>query len=367
MFSLAVMFGVFLFRKKYDKPSDYFLLLYGMIIIIPYFLLYDIWGGMTLIGLIAVAMPFLGVMIICELKFKSLQLTFFSEEFAILIIFLFSVAVVFALLVNPPANASFDIYNSYLRRLESRALYGDRTLIAYASSIVMNCMLALIFFWGVMRGKVFFLIASMFIYMGFYYIYGVKSPLLYMFFAGGFAFFLRQSGGDVKFFNFIYYVILMIFILAWLEFLFFGYSYLEDYIIRRVFYVGSYLVGAYLHVVGDDDFSLLQGLVVAKSASMYVGEDFLGSPGLNANTNAFLYMLLQYGVLGYLFAISLVGMVLVFLNSLSHRSEVFLFISLIFGVLILEQSVTTTLLSSGVGLLLVIFHFSRKREKFFFN
>jgi hypothetical protein len=362
MCALVVIFGVYLFRREYEKPSDYFLLLYGMVVLIPYSLLYDVWGGFSAVNFIAVLVPFFGVMIFCRVRLKISPVTVVSEEVLVKFLLLLSVFAVVALLINSPVSSSFSLVDSHVRRLESRELYGTRTFVAYVSSIVMNCMLPLMFFWGVLRSRVVFVAFSIFLYIGFYYIYGVKAPLIYMFFAGGFAYFLRRRGGEIKFFNIIYYMFLSMFVLAWVEFWLFGYSYVEDYLIRRIFYVGSYLVGAYLQVISGTDFSFATGLLVSKSASMYVGEDFLGLSGLNANTNAFLYLLLQYGLGGYLCAITLVGVVLVYLNSLCLRSEVFVFISLMFGVLVLEQSVTTTLLSSGIGVLLVLFYFSRKRE-----
>ena len=362
MCALVVMFGAYLFYREYERPSDYFLLLYGMIVLMPYALLYDVWGGFSAVNFITVLVPFFGVMIFCRVRLRVLPVIVVSEEGLVKFILLLSMFAVVALLINSPVSSSFSLVDSHVRRLESRELYGTRTFVAYMSSIVMNCMLPLMFFWGVLRSRVVFVVFSIFIYVGFYYIYGVKAPLMYMFFVGGFGYFLKKRGGEIKFFNIIYYMFLSMFVLVWVEFWLFGYSYVEDYLIRRIFYVGSYLVGAYLQVIGGADFSFATGLLVSKSASMYVGEDFLGSSGLNANTNAFLYLLLQYGLGGYLCAITLVGVVLVYLNSLCLRSEVFVFISLMFGVLILEQSVTTTLLSSGIGVLLVLFYFSRKRE-----
>src|SRR5690606_24788275 len=136
------------------------------------------------------------------------------------------------------------------------------TVIAYVSSIVMNGILPLMAFWGVLRGRYGFILASVFVYSVFYYIYGVKAPLVYMIFAGGVGVCLAHVGGEVRFYRLIFYSIFILFVVSWLEFCFFDYSYVEDYLIRRIFYVGSYLVGTYVHAVASDDVSLLHGLLV---------------------------------------------------------------------------------------------------------
>src|SRR5690606_786316 len=82
-FALTVAFGVYLFRKEYDKPSDYFLLLYGMVVIIPYALLHDIRGGVSAIGVIAVVVPFFGVMFLCRLRLELSAVAVVSEEAAV--------------------------------------------------------------------------------------------------------------------------------------------------------------------------------------------------------------------------------------------------------------------------------------------
>jgi hypothetical protein len=222
----------------------------------------------------------------------------------------------------------------------------------------MNGLLPLMVFIGILRRKFAYILTGLIFYVVVYYLYGVKAPVLYMLFSGGFAYFLRRSSGFAAFYKSIYYMLLSIFIFAWIEFWVFDYSLVEDFVVRRIYYVGSYLIGAYFDALSSTDFSWMSGLVIEGPASMYIGEDFLGLPGANANTNTFLYFLLQYGIFGYLFSIALVGVVLLLLNSLRSKSDVFVFLSLMYAVLVLEQSATTALLSSGIGVISTFFFFS---------
>lgn len=355
---LAILFASYLIHRKYEKPSDYFLLLYGLIVVAPYMLLYDIWGGGWRYLLLIVA-PFFLVMLICGLRFRVPTVSVILEDNVVKGWLLVSLIIVVFLLLNRPLSASLSLADTYVRRLEARALYGSGTLVAYMSSIVMNGVLPLLAFVGVRKKNILLCFFALLIYLVFYFIYGVKAPVLYMLFAGVFAYFLRKDGGGGKFYWLIYYIFVSLFAVAWLEFFLLGYSYAEDYIIRRVFYVGSYLIGAYFDVLDGVDFSWVSGIPTSKPASMYVGEVVLGQPGTNANTNTFLYLLAQHGIGGYVLAITVVSGVLASLNSLRFKSEVFIFLSLMYSVLILEQSATTALLSSGIGVLTVCFYFSR--------
>lgn len=362
---VMIVFGAYLFGRKYKNPSDFFLILYGMIVIIPYGVLHtiyssggdDIWQNIFLIFL-----PFSSVLVFCSNKLNIPNVTLISQNKLMRLILALSVITVGTLLINPPSTASFSLLDSYTRRLEARDVYGSGTLLAYMSTIVMNSMLPLMVFCGVLQNEFKYILISVLLYVGFYYIYGVKAPIMYILFSCVFAYYSRRYGGLYDFYNTIYYIFVSFFILAWIEFALFGYSYVEDYLIRRVYYVGSYLSATYFDTLSVADFSWIYGLTVDKAASMYIGEDFLGLPGTNANSNTFLYFLLQYGFPGYIFSIMLVTGVLLLLNSLRFKTNVFVFLSLLYAILILEQSATTALLSSGVGVLTILFYFSRANE-----
>lgn len=359
---LTVFFGAYLFLRKYKKPSDYFLLLYGMIVVIPYCVLHEIYIGNdvnVVASLVLIFLPFAVVALLSSLNIKIANMPVISQDGLMRLIFAFSVIVVCALLINPPLTASFSLLDSYTRRLEARDVYGNGTFFAYMAALVMNAILPLIVFFGVLRKEIGYIAVGMILYLCIYYIYGVKAPVMYMLFFGVFAYYLRFPSGGEFFYNSIYRIFVSIFIFSWVEFLVFDYSYVEDYIIRRIYYVGSYLIGVYFDALTANDYSWNAGLATEKAASMYIGEDFLGLPDANANTNTFLYFLLQYGLGGYLFSILIVGGFLLILNSCRFRSDVFAFLSLMYAVLVLEQSATTALLSSGVGVVFFLFYFSR--------
>lgn len=339
-------------------------MLYGLVVIIPYVVLHDIWrsdGSVIIIDLILLLVPFFCILFIANVNLNLPECSFFSEKMVVWMIFMVSILAVLLLLLRQPLTASFSLDDAYIRRLEARDIYGAGTFQAYISSMVMNSALPLFTFLGIFQRRVIYLLVGFILYLVFFYIFGVKAPVLYMIFAGLFACFVKINNGVGYFYLSIYYLFISCFSFAWLEFFLFDNSFVEDYLIRRLFYVPSYLIGAYFNFIDSDIFSWVSGLLVptSKSISFYIGEDFLGLPGTNANTNTFLYYLAQYGFFGYVFIILLVGFFVLFLNSLRFKSEVFVFLLLMFSVLILEQSATTTLLSSGIGVLAFLFYFAK--------
>lgn len=367
LFLTAILFTSFLMGREYKKPSDFFLLLYGLIVIVPYSVFPDIWGrgnGTVVFNLILVAAPFFCVLFICGMELKLPKFSIARESLIEKIILLVSVLTVVMLLLNRPESASFSFADSYTRRIEARDVYGTGSVQSYLSAMVMNGVLPVLVFIGVFWRRMIFLLIGFFLYLGFFYIYGVKAPVIYMIFSGLFAHSLRRGGDGRHFYVSIGYIFLGCFALVWLELLIFGYSYVEDYLIRRLFYVGSYLIGAYFELINSNIFSWSHGLVVPtlKSISVYVGEDFLGLPDTNANTNTFLYFLAQYGLFGYVFVMFFVGCFLSFLNSIRFKNKIFILISIMYSILILEQSATTALVSSGIGLLVIAFYMSKTRE-----
>ena len=366
LFIFSVVFCISLFARRYKKPSDYFLLFYGLTVVVPYAILHDIYrvnDGRILIDIALLLIPFFFVMLICNINLKLTQIKLVNERYLFRFFLLFSMVVLSLLICNPPSSASFSLIDSYERRHEARVVYISGGFIAYGSSMVMNGVLPLLVFLGVLnKTKVYWFIGLLF-YCIFYYIYGVKAPLLYMLFAGIFGYSVRNDTVNA-FYNIFIYAPIFLMVISWIEIVFYDYSYVEDYLIRRIYYGGSFVMGAYFNYFDSNYFSWSVGLLGPgmKSISMYIGEDFLGLDGLNANTNTFIYFLGQYGVFGYVFSIILVGILLSLFNFIGLKRKVLVFISVLYSILILEQSATTALVSSGILLITLSYYFSKQKS-----
>lgn len=367
MASGSYLFAFYLFGKQYKKPSDYFLMLYGLAVIIPNMLLVDVWHGgerFIIFRLFLHVIPFLIVMIASNFNLRLERLRLINETTLDVLILLVSVAIIFVLLNGKPATASLSLENSYIRRLEARNTYESGTILAYLSSMIMNGTIPLCVFVGIYKGRIIFMIAAIVLYMMDFYIYGIKAPLLYMTLAGVLAFSLSNHNPISRFYDWLRISIVSSFGFAWIEILFFNYSYVEDYLIRRIYYVSANISGAYSQLIHGDSFSWMTGVLnpSKEPLTFYVGEHFLGAPGANANTNTFLYFFAQHGIPGYVFITIFVSMIFLIFDALRFQSGVFIFLAMMFSILLLEQSATTAFISSGIGILLFSYFLSGKSE-----
>jgi len=92
------------------------------------------------------------------------------------------------------------------------------------------------------------------------------------------------------------------------------------------------------------------------SATYYIGNTYLGNPDSNANTNAFLYAIVANGILGYAVATVFVASFLVLLDRLYRATQNpgYILIGFIYGYLLTEQAFSTSMVSSGVGLIFIL-------------
>ncbi|MBV6493622.1 MAG: hypothetical protein LDLANPLL_01645 [Turneriella sp.] len=354
----------FLFFRRKSLPSDLFIFFHGAIILIPYAALHQIRlrnNEHYLLDLVTLATPVFLIIALRRVVVNLPAISIASDKGLKVLLVFTSIVVLFFLFLTPPTTASFDFKSQYVRRLEARETYGSGTLIAYFSSMVMNGVLPFLAYLAARRKSWIFLIVPIFLFLLFYYLYGVKAPLLYI--AIGYMFGLFSFPRYLNKFLFLCSLgLISVLIFAVFEIQFRGYSYLEVYLIRRVFYAGQYLNATYFDFFQSYDVNFFTGMRKGIEATMYVGENILGHAGANANTNTFTHYLVQNGILGYLFAVFGVSIVFTLFDNLSKKNTHFYFVSFLFGILILEQSFTTSLLSSGIILIAILSYITKPSD-----
>ncbi|MDY0096650.1 MAG: hypothetical protein RBT80_28455 [Candidatus Vecturithrix sp.] len=203
--------------------------------------------------------------------------------------------------------------------------------------------------------------------MGFYYLLGFKAPFAYIILAtliGG-----AVRGGRICIIPRVVYLIFSLIFGAFIfEYLFFGFSLTGDYLIRRVLSIPPYVISAYFDFMGAGSsfhWSVAEGVNRSEPITFLVGESFLGFPGLNANTNTFIYQLAAGGVPLYALTIMLVVSVFAMLDAVyaGKKNPALLYLGSLYAVLLTEQAATTALVSSGVGLLIVLNAMSQPARK----
>jgi hypothetical protein len=363
VFAIGLPIMAWMAYRAHGRPADFFILFYGTITLTSFLVLHPITGpltaGETGVGVVILLLPLLMVelfrVIIPAIRIKGL-LPGKWVEYALVVALLSVIAMSAA---HQPASAGFGLDVSYDRRLEGRDIFTAGSFLAYGLAMAMNGVSPYLGFRAGLYMRPLLLTGALAAVVFFYWLLGVKAPLLYVVAAFGLGVLVRRNLlSQVK-----YYFLGALLVLGlgvaieWV--MFDGYSAIADYFFRRLFTVQAEVQAYYVRFLMDGKsvpWSWLYGSFDPDfSAAYYVGEHYLGNPETNANTNTFLYELAAKGFLGYVFAIVFVPMLLVLFERLyqSSRNPSYLFLGFIYGLLVVEQAYTVALVSSGVGFLFV--------------
>lgn len=374
VFLLAFLYYLFLpFFLKF-RPSDFFLIVYSLVPIFSYVILYPVSGVLSdwqvLFGYALLIIP-----VFLLLLFRSISTKFYFKGFLsswcidLLACAVGASVVIFSLYKMMPW-ASFSLSDSYVRRLIGRDIFPAGTISAYANSIVMNGFVPFLAYRGATGRSLLLIPLALAFVVSYYYTLGVKAPFLYFFFFLSLGFFLENGGGRGSFFKVYLGAVLSLFLTSLVMILegllFGGYSYVADYLFRRLYAVPPQLMGYYIDYFGNSanvNWNFLTGsLLDAKPISFIVGDVYSGQSGTNANSNSFFYALGEYGFIGYLLNIIFIIIIYFVLDCQykNTRNKSYLFLGMLFGVLLLEQFYATALVSSGVAVLLLLVLFEKK-------
>jgi hypothetical protein len=363
---LAFALVCFALPLRAEKPSDFFCFFYSLLVVLPYGLLYQSQGEVTfdqfLVSMFVLALP--------------LVLVKFASQFTIVINMpglmasatistLLMICMVFGtayILVMAPKTASFDLASIYVRRLDAREVFSAGSLGAYVQSITVNGLLPLAAFLSGVSSRKFRLLLVLLCGLAFFYVLGLRAqfPMILIGYMLG-----RNVSRNLAYLlpRQVILLVVVFCLVALLEWLIFDLSISGDQIVRRVFTVPPFIIAAYFDLMRDvaQGWSLLSGLATPNGVTYLVGELYFNSADSNANTNTFIYQLASSGVAGYLTNVVLIIGIFTLLDSLHFRKEdpVFLYLGFIFSVLLVEQNATTSLLSSGIGLFIIIYSLAR--------
>lgn len=367
---VSILFISLILPKSVEKPSDFFVFLYGIFVIFPYAVLFPIRGLIGLldffINFLILIFPVLCIAGIARINISANIPVLIGDRKITLIILLLSVFGVVIAYFTAPESAGFDVNNSYDRRLDARDGVASGSMAAYLIAATTNGFGPYLAFQGALRKQLMIVLFSMACGIAVYYFYGVKTPILIVCVA-----LIIGQGVRTKrihgFVRLIRNLLACVIVFALIEHFVFGYSFVGDYFVRRALTVPPYIVSAFFEFMDSsqsDIWSAFSGAQTSEPITFVVGEVFLDSPGLNANTNAFLYQLAANGIFSYLATIILVAFVFNILNSAyaAKRQPAMLYLGFLYAILLTEQAATTALVSSGVGFLIILLVFSEKGE-----
>lgn len=272
-----------------------------------------------------------------------------------------NVAVLIFILVKSIGYFSLDYTGQYVRRALARGVFAAGSADGYLASIGTQAFFPVLFAWGVFRkSKMFFWlgIANVLVLWG---AFGQKYPFFVLLLVYLLMTYFRRFGK-------IRVSWLLLFAIAFLslgiiEHEVMGYSYLNDYFVRRAFVVPASLIGVVdlfsnlhgMNAYSDTLIGFMMGGERSEPLSFQMGSKIFDNPDLNANVNFLAIAYLQLEYIGVILESLLVGGVVVLLNYLYMRrnATIAIPVALLFATKILEQSLLTVMLGSGVFFMLV--------------
>lgn len=368
----ATLLVALLLPTRLKKPSDFFTFFYGIIIMVPYSVFHALRAPVAvsefLLYFCLLILPLLlikfSTKIVRKIRLRKIRIPYiYTNQKMIYILMTISLLGIVLAFTNAPASAGFGISDVYTRRLEGRLAYPAGTLRAYLNMMIVNGIAPLLAFYAGWRFKVIPLVFSLFCVLSFYYLIGLKAPV---FFAALTCLlgFLAQHHKIYRVTFWFNGVLLLVFCIFIFELVLTNYSYTADYFIRRVFVIPAEVLTAYFDFLFKSQPSLWSQQLGSQGdipVTYLIGKLYFNNPEANVNTNTFILDLAEHGWIKYFFTLCLVSSVFVFFDTVYRQNcnKLFFCIALIFTLLILEQAATTALLSSGIGVLAILFYFTK--------
>ena len=354
-----------IFPKKISRPSDLFILVYLLGAVIWNATFWPITGLLSgYKALILLAILLFPVVVIKLLQSSFDRLFKFKHPYPQLkinlgifrfIAFLLVLTVISSYKIAGQ-NGSFG--NDYLRRLLGRAIFNDHLLIAYLFEMCTNGVAPFLAFLSGVRKSFFYLIVAIFFSIYVFWLLGIKSAILIsvlMFYIG----YLVRAELFKNLPKYLINIMMLFFILSFIEFYVNNHSLIVEYGFRRaamvVAKIQAYFFDAMWSMDGLSFFWSGLDYKNLKSPGFLIGLNYSGSAETNANVNAYQHQIAMNGLFGYLLVVIGISIYVLFLDYLlAIKKNIYTYgLSFIFAFLLIEQSFTTALLSSAMFLCLL--------------
>lgn len=260
---------------------------------------------------------------------------------------------------------SLDFSGQYARRILAREAIPTETFTAYYCSMMIQGLFPIFLGYGLQFRKSVFILVGILNVLVLWGGSGQKYPFVILLLIIFFFFWYRRFG-FVRF-NVLIYSALAVLVAGMVESYFFGYSYINDYFLRRVYTVSSTLLGASELFISKHGFNFysdtLIGMLIdgsrSQPLSFQVGAAIFKNPETNANVDFLAVAWMQGGLLAVLFEACLVGGIIVVLNKAyeNHSNAIVVSVGILVATKIIEQSLLVALVSSGILMMILVAYF----------
>lgn len=266
---------------------------------------------------------------------------------------------------------SLDFSGQYTRRILAREAIPTETFVAYYCSVMIQGLYPIFLGYGLQFRRSGFIIIGILNVLVLWGSSGQKYPFVVLLLIIFFFFWYRRFG-FVRF-NVLIYSALALLVAGMIESYFTGYSYINDYFLRRVYTVSSTLLGASELFISTHGFNFYSDTLIGmlldgsrnQPLSFQVGAAIFKNPETNANVDFLAVAWMQGGFLAVLVEACLVGGIIVALNKAyeNHNNALVVSVGILVATKIIEQSLLVALVSSGILMMILVAYFLMRPVK----
>ncbi len=365
--ALIIVLGMSM-PKSITKPSHLFYVVYGTFVILSYILFARAAKDINIlsfsISLILLIIPNIIIYLITSFKWRAPININMNPDVVMMIVFGIAATGAYITFFNAGSSSGLSVEDMYVRRLEARDIFQSGSLLAYFNVITMNGINPFLAFLGGLTRRHWVAACSLIFGFVSFYSIGAKQPLVFIMLSYAVGVGLR-SGKTASFFKVIFLLTIIFFAVFLIEYWESGFSTVAEYFFRRIYAIPGFEVQLYMELLFEDGGNLwspMSGIKSDLGATFLIGLLFEGNMNANVNTNAFTIALANGGYPLYFATTVLVGSFMKLLDALyeANGNAGYMYLSFIYSFLLVEQSATTALVSSGVALLLVLVMLSGK-------
>ncbi len=351
--SLRLFFGlcalILVVPKDLKKPTDFYLFIFAFFVLAS-FIFYGFDDLFVFIeGLAILIIP---MMLIKYLPTIQIPLKFNGvidkNLFTLLVVTLVSLILFYcANLLN--FSLDFSFYDAYTRRMLGRTIFPEGSLIAYLKSISANSFLPMTVFIFTIQKRFLLASFSILLSLGFFIIEGLKLPTTLACIA--FIIGLLCRKGQVQklgmYLSFFFIFLSSIQLLLGSLTPTFGTFFID--ILDRFFFSVGETISYYLFILHRPEFDYFTGTSYLKGPGYLVGSLFYKAEGANANVNWLLYSISDKGLFFYIFNVFVFCLFCFFINKMWSKKNphILIFFSILHSLVIAEQGLLTSMISSG--------------------
>jgi hypothetical protein len=361
-----------IFNLKFKSSADYFLTVFFFLCILNSNIFYSVSGitnlNLTLLKNFIFLIFFLTV--IFSIKLTS-KINFLITKNLIGIVrirvelIITILLIIVFIFVNLNLSISFENLGNYESRIEGRNLK-QISFLSYFWNGGLNGLAPILSFLSIYNKRYFYFFFAIFFSLAGYTLIGVKLSFILVIFMAYLGWFFSYRKNN--FLEHCCLIFVLLSLVCFFEYLFFNYSFVGEYIIRRIFLTLSQNQMYYIDFIAQNLLNLdnkLFGLTFEKSESYYLGNLYYNNEFSNANSNTFFSEIIRGGFFGYLINLIFIIFFLSFSNYCYKitNHHVWYAIPILYAFLISEQNYKTAFLSSGV-LFIIILLFIFKNENY---